>query len=87
MPEGSTICIMLVFVLTAALGAGAYCLRLARKYKRIEADMRCLHEGVVHPVLEIIYDRNDWFMRKVRLHTETYPYVIDVPISEVRCIS
>lgn len=87
MPEGTIICIMLVLFLLATVGVVVYCLRLARKYKRVEADMQCIHEGAEHHIVDIIYDGNDWFMRKVRLHTETYPYVVDVPISEVRVIS
>ena len=86
MPEGTVIFIMFAFVLSAALGMVVYCLRLARKFRRIEADMNCIYEGTVHHVVDIIYDRNDWFLRKVRLHTDTYPYVVDVPISEVRII-
>jgi hypothetical protein len=78
---------MFVFVFSAAVGAVVYCLRLAAKYRRIEADMRCIYEGTVHHVVEIIYDNNDWFMRKVRLHTDTFPYVVDKLISEVRPVS
>ncbi|MFA7403883.1 MAG: hypothetical protein WC007_07815 [Pelobacteraceae bacterium] len=84
MPEGTVICIMLVLFLFATVGVVVYCLRLARKYKRVEADMQCIHEGAEHNIVDIIYDGNDWFMRKVRLHTDTYPYVVDVPISEVK---
>lgn len=87
MPEGTIICMMLVVVLSAAVGVIVYCLRLARKYRRIEADMSCIYEGAVHHVIDIVYDGNDWFMRKVRLHTDTYPYVVDMLISEVRTIS
>lgn len=86
MPEGTVICIIFAFVLSSALGMVAYCLQLARKFRRIEADMNCIYEGTEHHVVDIIYDRNDWFLRKVRLHTDTYPYVVDVPISEVRTI-
>lgn len=87
MPEGTIICMMLVVVLSAAVGVIVYCLWLARKYRRIEADMSCIYEGAVHHVIDIIYDGNDWFMRKVRLHIDTYPYVVDTLISEVRTIS
>jgi F0F1-type ATP synthase membrane subunit a len=87
MPEGTIICIMLVFVLSAAVGVVGYCLWLARRYRRIEADMQCIYEGTVHHVVDIIYDNNDWFLRKVRLHIDTYPYVVDKLISEVRAIS
>jgi len=87
MPEGTFICIMLVFVLSAAVGAVVYCLRLSAKYRRIEADMRCICDGTVHQVVDIIYDNNDWFMRKVRLHSDTFPYVVDKLISEVRTVS
>lgn len=86
MPEGSFICAMLVLILSAAAGMVLYCLRLARKYKRVEEDGNCIYEGAVHHVVEIIYDHNDWFMRKVRLHTDVYPYVVEVLISEVRTI-
>lgn len=78
---------MFVVVLSAALGAVVYCLRLARKYKRIEADMQCVYQGSVHHVVDIIYDDNDWFMRKVRLHSATYPYVVDKLISDVRPVT
>ena len=87
MPEGTIICMMLVVVLSAAVGVIVYCLWLARKYRRIEADMSCIYEGAVHHVIDIIYDGNEWFMRKVRLHIDTYPYVVDTLISEVRTIS
>lgn len=87
MPEGSFICIMLVFVLLAAVAMVVYCLRLAAKYRRIEADMQCVYHGTVHHVVDIIYDGNDWFMRKVRLHSDAFPYVVDTLISEVRTIS
>lgn len=87
MPEGTIICVLFVFVLWAAVGLVAYCLRLARKYRRIEVDMRCIYKGAVHHVVEVVYDGNDWFMRKVRLHTDTYPYVVDVLISEVHPVS
>jgi len=87
MPEGTFICIMFVFVLSAVVGAVVYCLRLSAKYKRIEADMRCIYEGTVHHVVDIIYDNNDWFMRKVRLHSDTFPYVVDRLISDVRTVS
>lgn len=86
MPEGTVICILLLFVLSAALGMVAYCLGLARRYRMIEKDKRCIHEGAVHHVVEIIYDRDDWFMRKARLHSDTYPYVVEVPISELRAV-
>jgi hypothetical protein len=87
MPEGTIICIMIVSVLAAALGMAVYCLRLARKYRRVEADMRCIYEGTLHQVVDIVFDRDDWFMRKVRLHSEVYPYVVEVLISEVRTTS
>jgi flagellin-like protein len=45
MPEGTIIFVMFAFVLTGAVGAAIYCLRLASKYKRIEADMACIYEG------------------------------------------
>jgi hypothetical protein len=87
MPEGTIICILFVFVLSSAAGAVVYCLHLARKYKKVESDRECIYEGTVHHVVDIIFDGNDWFMRKVRLHTDVYPYVVDVLISEVRTIS
>lgn len=87
MPEGTVICIMFVFVLSTAVGLVVYCLRLAGKYRKIEADMNCIYKGTTHHVVDIIYDRDDWFLRKVRLHTDIYPYVVDVLISEVRTIS
>ena len=86
MPEGSLIIMMLVPVLAVAIAVVAYCLRLARKYRRIEADMQCLYGGEVHKIDLIIFDRNDWFLRKVRLHTSSYPYVVEVLISEVNTI-
>lgn len=87
MPEGTIICILFGLVLSSAVGMVAYCLWLARKYKKIEADMRCVYAGAVHHVIAIVFDRDDWFMRKVRLHTDIYPYVVEVLISEVRTIS
>lgn len=75
---------MLVLMLFATFGMVAYCLWLSRVYKKVEADMSCLYHGTVYHVLDVVYDRNDWFMRKVRLHTDTYPYVLEVLISEVR---
>jgi hypothetical protein len=78
---------MFVFVLSAAVGAVVYCLRLASKYRRIEADMQCICDGTVHHVVDIIYDKNDWFMRKVRLHSDTFPFVVDRLISDVRTVS
>lgn len=87
MPEGTTICILLVFVLSAMVGMVVYCLWLAGKYRRIEADMCCIYEDTMHHVIEVVFDSDDWFMRKVRLHTDTYPYVVEVLISEVRAIS
>ncbi len=84
MPEGTLICLLFGMVLSAAVGIVVYCLRLARKYKRIEADMQCIYDGTLHHVVDIVYDSNDWFLRKVRLHTDVYPYVVDVLISEVR---
>jgi len=87
MSDGTFICIMFVFVLSELVGLIAYCLHLARKYKRIQADMCCVYKGTVHRVIEIVYDSNDWFMRKVRLHSEVYPYVVDVLISEVHPVS
>jgi hypothetical protein len=86
MPGGTVVCILFVFVLSAAMGMIAYCLRLARKYRMIETDMHCIYEGTIYHVVDIIYDRNDWFMRKARLHTDTYPFVVDVPISELRAV-
>jgi hypothetical protein len=86
MPEGTIIFILLIAELSAAVAVIVYCLRLARKYRRIEADMQCIYQGTVHQVVDIVCDNNDWFMRKVRLHSDTYPYVIEVPISEVRII-
>lgn len=83
MPEGSLFFVMTIPVLAVATGMGVYCLRLARKYRRIEADMQCIYEGEVHKIDLIIFDRNDWFLRKVRLHTSSYPYVVEVLISEV----
>jgi hypothetical protein len=78
---------MLVFVSSASAGMVLYCLRLAAKYRRIETDMRCIYNDRVYQVVDVIYDHNDWFMRKVRLHTDTFPYVTDTLISEVRTIS
>lgn len=86
MPEGTIICILLLFALSAAVGMIAYCLRLARKYRMIETDKHCIYEGTVHHVVDIIYDRDDWFMGKARLHTDSYPYVVEVPISELRAV-
>lgn len=87
MPEGTVICILFIFVLATAVGMVVYCLRLARKYRRIEADMQCIYGERQHHVVDIIYDRDDWFLRKARLHTDEYPYVRDVLISEVRTVS
>lgn len=87
MPEGTIICVLFAFVLSGAVGMIVYCLRLASKYRRIEADMHCIYKGTMHHVVDIVYDQGDWFMRKVRLHTDIYPYVLDVLISEVRAIS
>ncbi len=86
MPEGSFICAMFALVLTAALGVVVYVLRLARKYRMVEKSMLCFYEGTIHKVMDIIYDHNDWFLRKVRLHTDSYPYVVDVLISDVKVI-
>ena len=86
MPEGSLIILMLVAVLAVAIGIVVHCLGLARKYRRIEADMQCRYAGAVHKIDLIIFDRNDWFLRKVRLHTNTYPYVVEVLISEVNTL-
>ena len=86
MPEGSLIFMMLVPVLAVATGMVVYCLLLARKYRRIEADMQCIYEGEQHKIDLIIFDRNDWFLRKVRLHTSSYPYVVEVLISEVNTL-
>ncbi len=83
MPEGTIICILFALVLSSAVGMVVYCLRLARKFRRIEADMNCIYDGTMHHVVDIIYDP-DWFLRKVRLHTDVYPYVVDVLISEVQ---
>lgn len=87
MPEGSLICMMLAVVLSATVSMVIYCLRLARKYKKIEADMLCIYEGEVHKVDEIVFCRDDWFLRKVRFHTSAYPHVVEVLISEVDPIS
>jgi hypothetical protein len=78
---------MLLFVLSAAVGTVAYCLWLAAKYKRIETDMCCVCDGRVHHIVDIIYDYNDWFMRKVRLHSDDYPYFVDKLVSEVSTVS
>ena len=86
MPEGSLIIMMLVAVLAVTAGMVVYCLRLARKYRRIEADMQCIYEGAVHKIDMIVFDRNDWFLRKVRLHTSSYPYVVEVLISEINTL-
>lgn len=86
MPEGSVICIMLVLVLLASLAMVGYCLQLARKYRKIEADMHCRYAGEEHKIDEIIFNRDDWFLRKVRFHTSSYPYVTEVLISEVDTI-
>lgn len=86
MPEGSLILLMLVPVLAVATGIAGYCLRLARKYRRVEADMQCIYAGAVHKIDLIVFDRNDWFLRKVRLHTSSYPYVVEVLISEVNTL-
>lgn len=86
MPEGTIIGIMLVFVVSASACMVAYCLWLARKYRKIATDMCCMYEDTMHHVIEIVYDADDWFMRKVRLHTDTYPYVVEVLISDVRSI-
>lgn len=86
MPEGTIICILFGFVLSSAVGMVAYCLWLARKYRKIEEDMCCIYNGALHHVIEIVFDRDDWFLRKVRLHTDMYPYVVEVLICEVRTI-
>lgn len=86
MPEGSILCMMLALLLSAVAGVVIYCLRLCRKYQKIEADMQCVYAGAVHKVDQIVFDRNDWFLRKVRFHTTTYPYVVEVLISEVDTI-
>lgn len=83
MPEGSVLCIMLALLLSTAAGMVVYCLRLYRKYQKIEADMQCVYAGEVHKVDQIVFDRHDWFLRKVRFHTSTYPYVVELLISEV----
>lgn len=75
---------MFVLMLLAAFGMVAYCLWLSRLYKKVETDMSCLYQGTVYHVIGVVYDRNDWFMRKVRLHTDSYPYVVEVLMSEVR---
>ncbi len=86
MPEGSII-VLFFGLAVAAAGVGAvYCLRLALKYRRIERDMRCIHNGAELDVMEIVYDRDDWFRRRVRLHKDSYPYYEDVPISDVRAV-
>lgn len=86
MPEGSIILMCFGLVIAVSFAVAVYCLQLARKYRRIERDMRCIHEGAEQGVMEIIYDRNDWFIRSVRLHKDTYPYYVDVLISDVRTI-
>ena len=84
MPEGSMIVIGFGLMVTAAFASAVYCLLLAGKYRQIECDMRCVHNGEEKIVMDIIYNRNDWFMRSVRLHSEAYPYYEDVLISDVR---
>lgn len=74
---------MMLMVLAVATGMGVYCLCLAKKYRRIETDMQCVYEGERHKIDMIVYDRKDWFLRKVRFHTSSYPYVVEVLISEI----
>lgn len=86
MPEGSFIVMMLCAVVTASVVLILYILRLALKYRRIKRDMRCIYHGVVHDIVSIIYDSNDWFKRSVRLRRDEFPYYFQVLISEVATI-
>ena len=87
MGEGIIIIMMLVLMLLAAAGIIVYSMRLAQKYRRVEQDRQCVYEGELHKVDEIIYNRDDWFLRKVRFHTSNYPYVVEVLISEVQIMT
>lgn len=86
MPEGTIICLMFGLVFSGAIGAVVYCLHLARKYARVESDRQCCYNGTIHKVLAVVYDSNDWFMRRVRLQTDVYPYVLEVLIADIRII-
>jgi hypothetical protein len=85
-PEGSIIFLCFGLVIAASFAMVVHCLNLAHTYKRIERDMRCIHNGTEQDVLAIIHDRNDWFRRSVRLRKDTYPYYEDVLISDVRTV-
>lgn len=80
--EGSVIVMMFYLIMAASVGLILYCARLAVKYQHIERDMRCVYSGVVYDVMEIVYDRDDWFKRSVRLRQEEFPYYFNVLISE-----
>lgn len=86
MREGTIIGFMLVANFFAALVMIGYCLCLSRKYSRIESDRLCRYKGTVYKVIDIVYNSEDWFMRKARLQTDSYPYVVEVFISDVRIV-
>lgn len=86
MPEGSFIVMMFCIALTASMFSILYTLRLALKYRRIKRDMRCIYRGVVHDIVSIIYDPNDWFKRSVRLRRDEFPYYFQVLISEIATV-
>lgn len=83
MGEGIIIILMLILVLLTAAAIIVYSMRLAQKYRRIEQSRQCIYDGELHKVDEIIYNRDDWFLRKVRFHTSHYPYVLEVLISDI----
>lgn len=78
--------IMLCLFVMASAGLILYCALLAVKYRHIERDMRCVYSGVIYDVMEIVYDRDDWFKRSVRLRQEEFPYYFNVLISEVNTV-
>ena len=86
MREGTIIGFMLIAIFFAALVMIGYCLCLSRKYRRIESDRQCLYKGTVYKVIAVVYNGNDWFMRKARLQTDSYPYVVEVFISDIRIV-
>lgn len=87
MREGTMIGFMLIANFLATLFIIGYCLCLSRKYRRIESDRLCRYKGTVYKVIDIVYNGNDWFMRKARLQTDSYPYVVEVFISDVRIVN
>lgn len=87
MPEGSVILLMFCLTITAHAGVVLYSVLLALKYRHVKRDMRCIYHGVVYDIMEIIYDRDDWFKRSIRLRHEEYPYYIIVLISDTDTVT